>query len=85
MLDLYPFRMCSFCKRGDFVSRDGRYQLVSYSTRRYAHWHCLVERKGLSFATANVPEHQQRSAIRGQLPGYNGEGVPRLTENKTKP
>lgn len=37
----YP---CAFCKKDDDVSR-----LIHYSTRRYAHAPCLVERKGREF------------------------------------
>lgn len=60
-LDLHPFRMCRFCRTGDFVRVDGSYQLVHYSVRSYAHWACLVKAKGEAYAKENAPPYQQKN------------------------
>lgn len=62
------YATCRFCKRDGAIRVDGQYRLVKYGIRHWAHWHCLVERKGLAFAEAEVPEHQQQKAIREPQP-----------------
>lgn len=55
-----PFRTCRFCGISDWVVREGKRELVSYSTRHYAHWWCLMEKKGEAFAKEHVPQWEQR-------------------------
>ena len=71
------FRMCKFCHKNDFVYRALKYHLVKYSTRCYAHWHCLVKHRGLIFALSRVPAHQQQKMRDEQPPalGFFGEEV----------
>jgi hypothetical protein len=46
---------CTVCGAYGPYWYDGVYRLVRYSTRSYAHWACLVQRKGEAFAVAAVP------------------------------
>lgn len=41
MNDLPEFRQCSICKESDETYVDGIYRLFHWSTRRYAHAHCM--------------------------------------------
>lgn len=41
------WRTCSVCGKMDVTFRNGSYVLFHYSTRRYAHAHCMVAKWGI--------------------------------------
>jgi hypothetical protein len=49
------FRICAFCKRGDWVWSGSIRNLFHYSTRRYAHAWCLLDAKGTQKEFVKLP------------------------------
>ena len=73
MIERDWFRQCRFCKHSDYVYRDGQYNMVHYSTRSYAHFACLVARKGVEFAEASTPRWKLEKVVRAP---FTVEGGP---------
>jgi hypothetical protein len=63
--NLSRWRICRFCGATEPYYADGVYRMVHYSVRSFAHWTCLVSRKGEAFAVASIPAWRLALTHRG--------------------